>query len=193
MAYKRNKKYKNNTKMPKALKVILAIILVLLTLGLGISLLHDDVKLPDVGSNNNSSEVIENSSSSEVEEESSIESSEVEDSSEEEVSSSENEFVSAFHFTLVGSMNEWDIANDDYLFTTTDDITFYLNVDLAVGDEFKIANDNAWDWQYNINNVVESSKQYVDTSSTDNIKMITEGNYDIELNITDHVITLVKN
>lgn len=179
---------KQNVNVGKIIKGILITLILLGCFALIFSLFRED-KSPNVGGIiNNSSEVIDSENSSEEKEENK-ESEEV--SSEE--SSSENVFVSAFHFTLVGSMNEWDITNDDYLFTTTDDVVFNLNVDLAVGDEFKIANDNAWDWQYNINNVVESSKQYVDTSSTDNIKMIAEGNYDIELNIVNHIITLAKN
>ena len=112
-------------------------------------------------------------------------------SEDENTSTDDVEFVSQYHFTIVGSMNEWDVANNDYLFTTTDDITFVINMNLSSGDEWKIVNENAWEWTYNTNNVLDDgSRNFIDTSSTDNIKMTTSGNYDITLNIENHSINL---
>lgn len=110
-------------------------------------------------------------------------------SSENGDTSNEEEFVSQHHFTIVGSMNEWDVTNNDYVFTTTDDITFTLNADLEYLSEWKIANNNAWDWQYCATNLTENSKNF-GQDSNGNIKIVVSGNYDITLNIQLHTIEL---
>lgn len=110
-------------------------------------------------------------------------------SEDENTSTDDGEFVSQYHFTIVGTMNEWDVLNNDYLFTTTDDITFTLNADLPMSAEWKIANDNAWNWQYGYDNLDTASHTY--TNNVDgNIKMIVSGNYNITLNIQLHTINL---
>lgn len=101
----------------------------------------------------------------------------------------ETPYVEVHSFALVGSMNEWNVINQDYLMDSNGNLTYTIELEvIGVPLEFKIADHQSWDWQYNMNNVINDDSTYIDFNSSDNIIIVENGLYEINLDVNTHEV-----
>ena len=88
---------------------------------------------------------------------------------------------------LRGSMNEWGTSTALVKKNGVASIT----VDLALNDEFKIA-DASWGVQYNLSQFGAASTYFGPSVDDGNIKVLQAGTYEIEIDLNNNTITVTK-
>ena len=88
---------------------------------------------------------------------------------------------------LRGSMNEWGTST---ALSKKNGIAS-ITVDLAVNDEFKIA-DAGWSVQYNLSHFGSASAYFGASIDDGNIKVLQAGSYKIEIDLNNNTITVTK-
>ena len=101
--------------------------------------------------------------------------------------------------SVVGTLNNWDPTNDDYLLETTDGIHYSLDhFLLKAGDIWKVVVNDAWEGVIDGNTITEETDATSYTVLTEgldagNIKMLASGYYDITVDLSAaQKLTFVK-
>ena len=91
-------------------------------------------------------------------------------------------WIEQHSFTFVGTMNNWNVANQDYKMTSNQDYTYTGILECTDGIlEFKIVDFKSWNGSYN-SAYVTTKANYLDLTG-DNIKIIGDGLYQVDLDI----------
>lgn len=118
-------------------------------------------------------------------------------STEEQETSSEE--ITEHTYSLVGTMNDWDVTNNDYLLEYTEDEIlygfdgsyYYIRFTYASSSlKFKVIRDNSYDWCLDGNNlekVLNPSETAVESSGED-----ADGNISINLNLSAPMPYVIK-
>lgn len=96
-----------------------------------------------------------------------------------------------YHFTLVGSFNEWNLEDNTYLLDKEDENIYSIELTTKEENtEFKIVHNNSWAMQYATVNV----KNGIDLIDVDkeNITLLDISSYYIQVNSLLHEVNIVK-
>lgn len=121
-----------------------------------------------------------------------VSSNENSNSSDNESNSSEEE---SYHLSLVGTMNEWDISNDDYLLTYNSENNRYeIELNVESEQQFKIVKDNSYDWELSYQNVTDNDETLVkDTDGNITINLDTFSNCKVLISVdVDNYLVYVE-
>ena len=102
----------------------------------------------------------------------------------------DSSYVEYHSFALIGTMNNWDVSNQDYLMNSNRNSTYTYIFDNTYGEvEFKIADNKSWDWSYGAGNVKLNDFSFNNNS---NIVIYDRGKYKIHLDITANMIEITQ-